>query len=276
MNKIFTGVTVDTFDGFTPSFLIGGLKLLGLDFVEINKTVFQETELFASKIGKIQTGFHLPIISESGWDLSCPAFQKEIETLINNLNTWKDKLNIQHVVSHPIEYSKRHPNLETSKDFLIKNLEQIDLPVYIENTTIYSPETFQEFYIEMKSTLGKKVAGICFDAPHLFITGNDPVDFFNKMSDNIGTIHLSDCEKDKDRHLTFGKGVLPIQNILKQINHSNFSGYITLEIQPHSIQNLDPYINSYLQTIKAVNYTKYLKTRLRMIFLQPLIKRFIN
>ena len=276
MKNIYSGVTVDTFEGMPPSILLGGIKLLGLEFIEINKTVFTETDKFAAKLGKIKTGFHLPIISESGWDLSCPEHQPKIDRLITNLNINKERLNIQHVISHPYEPDHNVPKLQTSISFLVENLKRIELPIYLENTPCCSPDKFKEMYRDFGKELNGKLNGMCYDAPHLYITGYDLFDFYREMENEIGAIHLSDCEEKKDRHYTFGMGHLPIPKILQMIKNSSFNGYITLEIKPHSLQEIDSYINSYLTTLKYMNYAKYLKTHIRMFFLRPLIQKFIQ
>jgi len=270
------GVTLDNFDGFTPSTLLGGLKILGIEFVEISYSIFNEVDVFSEKLDNIKTGFHLPIVHETGWDLSCTENKEEINDLIDKLNQNKEKLHIQHVICHPPEKDKRNKTIETSEKFLFDNLKRLDLPVYLENTPHFHPDKFRQFYLNAKKELGNKIAGMCYDAPHLFISGYDPVEQYNKMADNIGCIHLSDCEQNKDVHLPFNSGVLPLNNILKTIKNSQFKGFVTLEILPHSLKDLDGYINSYLKTLYYLNLKKYLYTKVRLVFLGPLIKKFIN
>lgn len=270
------GVTLDTFDGFTPSILLGALKLLKLEYVEINKTVFQEINSFYPKLGKIKTGFHLPIISESGWDLSCESRTAEINQLVENLNRYKSRLNLHHAVFHPLEFDNEDTALKISKAVLFDNLKKLDLPLYLENVPKYSIEKFKDFYSEAQNILGTQLAGICYDAPHLFITGNDLELFYHNMNHKIGAIHLSDCEQTKDKHMPFGKGVLPVDKVLNMIYKSKFNGFITLEILPHSLQDLDGYINSYLITLRRFNYLKYIKTRIRLVILRPLLKKITN
>jgi len=270
------GVTLDHFDGFTPSTLLGGLKILGIEFVEISHSIFNELEVFSEKLGSITTGFHLPIVHETGWDMSCTAHKNEINDLIDKLNQNKEKLNIHHVICHPPEKNKENNSIETSEKFLFDNLKRLDLPVYMENTPHYHPEKFIEFFSRAKKQLGDKIAGVCYDAPHFFISGYDPVEEYQKMTDKIGCIHLSDCEKNKDVHLPFDSGILPVNKILKTIRHTKFKGFVTLEILPHSLKDLDAYINSYMKTLHYLNYKKYIYTKIRLIFLSPLIKKFFN
>ena len=270
------GVTLDNFDGFTSSTLLGGLKILGIEFVEISYSIFNEVDVFSEKLGSITTGFHLPIVHETGWDMSCTKYKNEINDLINKLNHNKEKLHIHHVICHPPEKQKVNNSIETSETFLFDNLTRLDIPVYLENTPYYHPEKFIQFYLTAKKVLGNKIAGICYDAPHFFISGYDPVEQYKNMADKIGCIHLSDCEKNKDGHLPFNSGILPVKKILKTIRHTKFRGFVTLEISPHSLKDLDAYINSYLKTLQFLNFKKYLYTKIRLFFLRPLINKFIN
>ncbi len=270
------GVTLDHFDGFTPSTLLGGLKILGIEFVEISYSIFDEVDIFSEKLGRIRTGFHLPILHETGWDLSCTEYENKINDLIAKINRHKEKLQIQHVICHPPEKNKEKNSHSVSEKFLFDNLGRLDVPVYLENIPHYPPEEFIQFFMTAKKELRTKIAGICYDAPHFFVSGYDPVEQYQKMTDEIGCIHLSDCEKDRDVHLPFNSGILPLDRILKTISRTKFKGFVTLEILPHSLKDLDGYINSYLKTLRFLNLKKYLFTRIRLMFLSPLIKKFIN
>ena len=274
--SVLIGVTLDHFDGFTPSMLLGGLKILGIEFVEISHTIFSEVDNFSEKLGNIKTGFHLPIVHETGWDISCTEHENEINDLIKKLNQYKEKLHIQHIICHPPEKNNVDISIKTSKEFLLNNLKRLNIPVYLENTPHYNPEKFTQFYLEAKRKLGSRISGICYDAPHFFISGYDPVEQYQKMVKEIGCVHLSDCKKDKDVHLPFNGGILPLHNILKKIRNSKFKGYVTLEILPHSLKDIDAYINSYLKTLYFLNFKKYIFTKLRLFFLRPLIKKIIN
>ena len=123
--KPLIGVSVDCYQGLSPSMLIGALKIIGINFVEVTTSVFSETDQVISKINGIKTAFHLPLIHDNGYDLSCVEKQDEINKLVNNLNTYKDALNIQHVISHPPEPQEAKQPMETSIDFLVENLKKI-------------------------------------------------------------------------------------------------------------------------------------------------------
>lgn len=269
----FVGVTVSKFEGIMPSTIIRGLRLLGFEFVEFNNSIFPEMDKVASNLGPMKTAFHLPLITDDGWDFSCAAYQNEIDHAIHLLNSFRKKLNIQHVVCHPPE-NNGVENSESSLDLLISNLKKLHLPIHLENIPSVSPEEFQSIYARIKNQVGENLHGICFDAPHFFIKGFDPIKQYKSLNDNIRSIHLSDCMDDRDEHIPFNSGgSLPVIDFLKSVQESKFSGFITLEIRPNSLDDLDSYMNSYLTTLQHVNVKKYKSSKVRMFFLRPFINR---
>jgi sugar phosphate isomerase/epimerase len=271
----YVGVTVSQFEGFMPSALIRGLKMLGMDFVELNKSIFPEIDRVVDNLGSMITAFHLPLVVENGWDFSCYDYIDDIDNMIGTLQKYRDKLRLQHVVCHPPEPESSSQPLNSSLDFLFENLQKLDIPVQLENVPNKHPDDFLKLYWQTEKALGPLLAGMCFDAPHYYVDGFDPLEQYRTFQDIVGCIHLSDCLEGQDVHLPFKSGgTLPVTDFLTAVQHSEFGGYITLEIKPHSLKELDAYIDSYVTTLKHVNYKKYLKTRLRLFALKPLINRF--
>ncbi|RPH98443.1 MAG: sugar phosphate isomerase/epimerase [Calditrichaeota bacterium] len=273
--SVRVGVAVSPFEGFSPSELLRGLRLLGVEFVEINNAVLPEIDRVVENIGAMTTAFHLPLVCEDGWDFSCADHQSEINETIHTLNAYRKKLRISHVISHPPEAALLADPSVSSTASLLQNLKRLHLPVYFENVPAVNENEFERTVADAQSVLGKQFAGLCFDAPHYYITGKDPIEKFRLANSRVGCIHLSDCTADQDNHIPFNcGGTLPVDEFLRQVADSSFSGFITLEIKPEAMNQLDAYINSYLTTLQYVNYSKYLKTRLRLFALRPLINRF--
>ncbi|MBN1478683.1 sugar phosphate isomerase/epimerase [candidate division KSB1 bacterium] len=271
----YVGVTVAQFQGFMPSTLIRGLKLLGIDFVELNKSILPEIDRVADSLGSIITAFHLPLIAENGWDFSCLDYKNEIDSMIDTLQRYRDKLHLHHVVCHPPEPDKQSEKLRFSLEFLFENLQKLNIPVHLENVPALHPDEFLKIYWQAEQSLNTKLAGMCFDAPHYFVDGHDPVELFKTFRDITTSVHLSDCHEAEDVHLPFNcGGSLPVNEFLSTLRESGFCGFITLEIKPHSLKELDAYIDSYMTTLQHMNYKKYLKTKLRLFALRPLINRF--
>lgn len=269
------GVTVSKFQGMMPSELLRGLRLLGIEFIEINRDIFEEIDAVANNLGAMRTAFHLPLIAEDGWDFSCLDYRDDITTTIQTINQYKEKLRIQHVVSHPPEPALLSDPQRSSINFLYDNLAKLNVPVYLENVPGMVPDEFLSLYWSSHKALGPQLAGMCFDAPHFFVTGHNPIETFTSFADHVGCIHLSDCLHDKDVHLPFNSGgELPVNEFLQTLEAHRFNGYVTLEIKPKSLQDIDAYIESYVTTLRHVNYKKYLKTKLRLFALRPILNRF--
>ena len=92
--KPYIGVTVSKFQGFMPSTLISGLRLLGMEFIEVNNSIFPEIDNVVKSLGNMVTAFHLPLVVEDGWDFSSQDHQMQIDDTIYTLNRYKDKLKI--------------------------------------------------------------------------------------------------------------------------------------------------------------------------------------
>ena len=271
------GFTVDTYKNLTPSQIIKALNYLGVEFVEISRSVFGDLPGVARRLGSMRTAFHLPLIHDDGWDLSCVDFAKEIKEFIIALNAAKSVLNIQHIIAHPPEPYLSDGPATTSTDFLFTNLSKIELPIYFENVSGMSPNDHVTLLHRAQTVLGRQVHGLCLDMPHLYIDGYDPLQIFLQQQPKIGCLHLSDCNAHQDLHLPFGgEGHLPIKKILETIRRAHFSGYITLEIKPQSLQDLRAFIQSYLLVLRYLNLKKYLITQIGYTLFFSIVKRMIG
>ena len=273
----YVGVTVSKFEGMMPSVIIKGLKLLGVEFIEVNRHIFADAEDVIANLGSIITAFHLPLIAEDGWDFSCLDHADDIETTLKNLQKNHKAMRIRHLVCHPPEPEAAKEPIQSSLDFLFENLKKTKLPVYLENVPKVPPHDFLNILQKAKRELGEQLWGMCFDAPHYFITGYDPIEEFKRYNGIVGCIHLSDCYPDRDVHIPFNSGgTLPVDEFLSQVRNSEFDGYITLEMRPHSLKEIQSYIDSYLKTLQFVNVKKYRRTKHRIMALRPIIKRFAS
>ncbi|MEE4312338.1 MAG: TIM barrel protein [candidate division KSB1 bacterium] len=273
---MLVGITIDEFKKFKPSFLLNIVNKLGLDFVEITETVFEDLPDVINTLGKIKTGFHLPNAGDSGYDFSSAAHQDNIEALIESINQNHKALNIQYCLTHPPQCNIANQSKSAIYGTLFTNLERLEPPIIIENIQSMSQEEFTAFYNEAKEALGDKVIGQCFDAAHCYLRGDDPIEILNQLDGEIRSIHLSDCEAHKDSHLPFGlHGVLPIDDILDAIKENQYDGIINLELLPRQSSHVKAVINSYLTVVSKFDKRKYMMTRLRLFYHLPsLMKQF--
>lgn len=277
MSAVRIGFTIEHFKGISPAVLISLSRLLGLEFVEITRSAFDDVDRVIRNLKGIRTGFHLPLLHDDNWDFSCIEQQEKIERLLAKINTYKDDLNIEYCVTHPPEPYYATEPCRTSSDFLISNLQKLHTPIFLENVRGQTMEDFMVLYKNAKEALGEKLLGICFDAAHSYLRNLDPVAQIETLNGYVGCVHLSDCLPGEDAHLAFGLGgVLPVADILNTIKEMHYRGFVTLEILPRSLDDLEPAIASYLTVLRTLRPRKYLTTKIRMLFVKPMLRHLIK
>ena len=275
-NNLLVGITIDEYKGIKPSLLLKIIRKIGLNFVEITKSFFDDLPDALNEIGKVKTGFHLPNCGDFGYDFSSIDYSDEIDKLIALINEHRHNLNIQYCLTHPPECSSVMSDNDTRNSFLFENLKKIKAPIIIENVVSLNQKQFAEFYSLAKAALGRQLIGQCYDAPHYFVRGEDPLLVLDSFDGTIKSVHLSDCKKDKDAHLPFGLGgELPIDEILYTLKRKNYSGIINLELLPRSLSDLEALINSYLKVLKIFDKKRYFYIKFKLLLYMPILRQNI-
>lgn len=273
-NKVLVGITVDRFRGIAPSVLLTIIKKMGVEFIEITKSVFDDLPSFIEQLGTIRTGFHLPNLHDAEFDFSFPERDTEIQKLIQLINRHYQELNVNYCLSHPPENRRSSLSADQLIEYLLNNLNKLKVPIILENVQSWDMTRFNNFYSKAKQVLGDRLIGQCFDAPHYFLQGQDPVEFLKLQNGKINFIHLSDCRKGFDAHLPFGlNGELPIDEILAILREQNFQGIINLELLPRNLHDIKPLINSYLKVVRNFDRMKFLKSKFMLILFAPPLMR---
>lgn len=276
-NGLLVGITVDKFKGIPAAALLMIVRKMGVEFVEITKAVFEDLSAFLAQVDGIQTGFHLPNRHDAGYDFSCPDRAADIEKLTQLINHHHHELNIYYCLSHPPEFPTATMSEADAIGYLLANLKKLQPPIVLENIQSWSQLKFERFFRQAQQVLGEKLLGQCFDAPHYFLQGGNPVAFLQQANGQIQFVHLSDCRQGYDAHMPFGlTGVLPIDEILATLKRQNFQGVINLELLPRRIGDIKPLVNSYLKVVRAFDRRKYWKARLRLIIYAPRLLRFMQ
>lgn len=271
--SIAVGLTIDQFNGIKPSTLLKVVKKLGLEFVELTSSAFDDLNSCKKIIGNMKAGLHLPNIHDKGYDFSCRDRKTEIDHLINLINDNHQELNITYCLTHPPECDSISEK-EKSIPFLLDNLKKLKPPVIIENVQGWDEENFNNFYNQANSVLGEKLIGECFDAAHHILNGYNPVEFIENKYKNIRCVHLSDCKKGVDAHLPLGLGgYLPTDKILEKMKKVDYSEFINLELLPRNPQDIAHIIKSYLKVIKIFNKRKYYFTMIRLLLYKSELER---
>ncbi len=270
------GLTIEKYKGIEPSILLNFVRLLGVRFAEVTESIFEELDAVKKAKKQVKLGIHLPIVEQDGYDFSCEAAGDRIDALIENINAnWRD-LDVQYCLSHPPENHVHPVEGPVSKEFLFENLKRLEPPVIIENIPEVKGFQFAPFYAAAKAALGEKLWGMCYDGPHAFLSRPDWLALYEEFREEVRVIHLSDCSKTEDLHLPFGQGgEFPVQEMIERLKKDRYNGILNLELLPKSLRDVHPVIQSYLMFLKEFNPPKYIRDRLRVFFILPILKRFI-
>ncbi len=266
------GMTLEPFKGMAIQQVVPLLKLLDLDHFEINMTMIPKVDEFVRSLGKKTTTFHLPIYNRFHFDIGSQNsnFQSNIDQIINFLNENKKKMNLKYVLTHPPE------DPSSTNESVIKKLEQIEVPILIENIVGQTDEVFAEFYFQAKDCLGKGLAGHAIDAPHRFITfRHEWLNIPERIQNEIKYVHVSDCTKYVDLHLPLGLGELPYKSFFSYLKNIGFKGIFLQEVIP-TVEQINCLLDSFLINMKPFSVNRYRKLRILYGFVKPIINLAVN
>ena len=121
----------------------------------------------------------------------------------------------------------REGDLEAVLKDVCAEASSFGVPVLIEPqnaTNINNIHTIQDG-LDWIQRIGYEKMGLLADIYHMGITEHSIVDSLRHASGHIGFIHMS----DSDRKVP-GDGTLPIGDVVKTLEETGYSGYISLEI----------------------------------------------
>jgi len=250
------------------------MRAMGVAFVELNRRSLADVDHLSRKLNGMTAAFHLPYFHEDGFDLSCEDHAQQIDELISLVNRHRRALRLRHVIVHPPEGPDQS---NQAWRFFLAQLKKIQLPVAMENVFPSQPEDYLQQSVFLRDSLGDQWAGLCFDACHFFLAGQAPVPQWRRLHAQVCCVPRSDCLPDADLHLPFGcGGRLPIHEFFSALRETRFDGPITLEIKPPSFDDFDRYVTSYTATLRQLHYQKYLRPRIRMWFLMPILSYLLK
>ena len=264
---LLIGITIGDFADQTTGSLLQLARRMGVSFVEFNRSLWNDVQSVLSSMDGMTSGYHLPLMSEDGFDFSCLDHEERIDQTINHLNQNWRRLNLSYCLSHPPEPELSPVPLRSSVEFMLDNLARLEVPVLLENVQGWSEKDFDKFCAMARARLGQKVWGLCFDPAHSFLRAEDLFLRFHEIANDVRCIHLSDCTLAEDAHLPFGSGgVLPVDRLLRFIRAHRWRGIINLEMRPRSLEQLQPVVKSYLKVLRSFDKPKYLRTLGRLLF----------
>jgi len=266
------GMTLEPFKGMSIQQVLPLLRLLDLDHFEVNLNMIPKIKEFVKGLHKKTTTFHLPIYNRFFFDIGSQnsEVQQRISQLIEFLNTNKERMNLQFVLTHPPE----DPN--STNISVIDKLQEIEIPILIENIIGQSDDEFNDFYFQAKDYLGRKVAGHALDVAHRFVSNNQKwLDISEEIQREIKYVHLSDCTKYADLHLPLGLGELPYLEFFSFLKEIKYQGIFLQEIIP-TVDQINCLLDSFLLNVKSFSLKRYRKLRILYGFVKPIINLAVN
>jgi sugar phosphate isomerase/epimerase len=264
------GLTLEPFSGISTTQLLSFAKLLKIDHIEINIRSIPEIEELCNDLGKITTTFHLPIWGIEGYEPGSTKeeHQKQMDSIIDQLNQYKQALNLKFVLAHPPEAPFATP------EKLVATLRKIESPLVIENIPHQKDKDFLEIYQLAKEQLGEKIKGYALDAPHRYLTDNNSwLEVPEELTKELAYVHISDCSKNKDLHLPLGEAELPFEAFFKFLKKVQYNGIINQEILPRSTDAIEKILDSCLYCYKSFSKIRYWQRKSRYAILRPFLKR---
>lgn len=237
-----TGLSIQQVKNILPSDWIKIANAIRLKHIEFDQTVFNDIVNVLEVFEAPQAVIHAPYIEDYGNDLS--TNKQEVDQFVDSVLTFQKKLNIIGVVVHPP--TDAGGSWETFYD----RLEKLPFPL-LENMPYQSWEEFKEFMETTQANVSRNV-GMCFDIPHSWITHGEkflelPEFCMNFLREPTGYIHISGGTREEDTHfplLTEGDmPMAPVEEFLKGIP---FSGTVTMELGPRSLDDLSKVFQSYI------------------------------
>jgi sugar phosphate isomerase/epimerase len=260
------GLTISGFDGKRPGEILALVRRFGVRFVELNPFVMNDVNGILPQTEEIATGFHLPLYNEHGYDFSSLEAKDKIDDTIDFINRHRHQLNLLYCVAHPPESVKNDDSIDEALEFLIENLQRLDVHVLLENTEYWSEREFDKLAEIFRSQLKKKLAGYCFDPAHAYLRGEDIFKRFSAIAPQVRCIHLSDCLQGKDAHLPLGQGELPVARFLRHVAKHHYDGVINLEIVPQSLAEARAVVKSYLAVLRVFKKAKFVGTTAKLLW----------
>jgi sugar phosphate isomerase/epimerase len=259
------GLSVSEFDGKKPGDILALMRSFGVGFVEFNHSILNDPHGVLQHSNEIATGFHLPLVGEQGFDFSSLEAKERIDDTIDFINRYRNRLNLLYCVAHPPESNHDNNSSETVLEFLIENLQRLEVPILLENVESWSEREFDKLGEIVKQQLKRKFLGYCFDPAHAYLRGEDIFKRFSQIAPQVRCIHLSDCLNGNDAHLPLGQGELPVARFLLHVAKHHYDGIINLEIVPKSLAEASEVVKSYLQVLRVFKKLKYVKTAAKLL-----------
>jgi len=229
------GFTADRFRFLSVSRVLRLFRWAGLKFVETTMAVFDDASGALRLAEGMAFGLHLPNAGNRGYDFASLRRAEQIRADLQRIRMHGPAFGFRYAVFHPPEGESRG----RVTDFFIRNLSDTGLPLVLENIRGYRAGNFIRYYRRVKGELQDRLAGVCFDVPHAYLTDPDWKTFFRIVAPEVRVVHLSNPRHGEDQHLPLGRqGPFPLEATLAFLHNAGYNGVVNFEILPPSLFGL--------------------------------------
>jgi len=115
----------------------------------------------------------------------------------------------------------------------IEVAEELGVPILIEPEPDLLIERFDQ-YLEFVDRLDSKMVGLNFDIGHAYCMSEDPQDWITRMAQHTVHYHFEDIADTRvHKHLIPGHGAIDFSATIKEIQKTDYDGWITVELYPY-------------------------------------------
>jgi sugar phosphate isomerase/epimerase len=133
---------------------------------------------------------------------------------------------------------------------MVENLaKEFNIKVAIHNHP--TPSEYADPDVLAKALKGRSpLMGVCADIGHWKRSGFDPLQTLKRFNGRLMVIHIKDLN-DKMEDAVWGKGILPIKEVISELRRQKFDGLISVEYENFSDSQFRDIINS-LEYLKSL------------------------
>ncbi len=207
-----------------------------------NPTVFEEDESSVARHRQAISGIALRSLHGCFWDL-CPGSRDAIvrEAARQRFEqSWlvATRLDVQHIVFHHgyVPHTSEPDGwLKRTTEFWLSFLEGKDqnISFHIENILDWEPQLLSD----VVKSINHPNVDINLDIGHAHCESRTPVlKWIEQLGGQIGYVHMHDNHGQRDEHLGFGQGTLPLEEACIALNEYAPNAIWALEAEGAGIQ----------------------------------------
>lgn len=144
--------------------------------------------------------------------------------------------------------------LVRSLERLTSRAENEGVTLILEPLTIYESNvitSINDLERALMAVPSPSLAGMC-DLAVPFTTGEPAAEYVRRLGDRFKYLHVIDNDGISDSHMLPGDGVLPLKNMLKEIQYAGYDGPATIELVTGYMKEPSAYARAAVERISGI------------------------